>query len=186
LVGAVVWAIFVFVFDENKVNFYEAKVSTAEAETREVLAKNEVLATRIEYLTEDNSRMKEWLENIPTSIPHYEKLIKDLISENAELKKITLNTATTEPNPQDNSLYKSSVLQGASSAFIDNKTKAVFGVGKIHIDNSADVNLTLPSGEKIKVERAFAGETWNFGHGDNEYMFVLESVDWPTAKFGAS
>jgi len=36
VVAAATWAFFVFIFDENKVNLHEAKVSQVEAATKEV------------------------------------------------------------------------------------------------------------------------------------------------------
>jgi hypothetical protein len=184
LVVVAVWEFPIFVLDVNKVNFYEAKVSRIEAESREVSARNKVLSTWLEYLTQENNRMKKWLEGIPKSIPHYEKQTEELQSEIKSLKENITNTSSRNLPQSGPQLYKNSYWQDAATSIVDNETKVVPGVAKINYGDSADINLTLPNDEKIKAKSVAPGENWTFSKGESNYMLVIESIDWQRGSTG--
>jgi cell division protein FtsB len=186
LVAATVWAFFIFVFDENKVNFYEAKVSKIEAASKEVYARNEVLTTRLEFITEENKKLRSWLEDTPSTVPHYEKEIEKLKSQLVSLKGVASVNTSIKSADLSKILYENSIHQEAATSFIDKKTNVVLGVEKINYGNSANINLTLPDGEKIKAKNVKAGETWNFKKNGTEYMLILNSIDWASGKYKSS
>ncbi len=187
VVAAAVWASFFFIFDENKVNFYEAKVSKVEAASREYAAKNEVLSTRLEYLKDENVKLQRWLESTPKSIPYYESKITSLNKIISDLKKprspVTKKTENIESNEV---LYFNFKRKPAASTFFDSKTNAAFAVEKINYGNTADINLTLPNGENIKTKGVTPGETWRFKKNGEQYILLLDSVDWASGKYEAS
>ncbi|MCG8017752.1 MAG: hypothetical protein JAY97_16185 [Candidatus Thiodiazotropha sp. 'RUGA'] len=188
VVAAATWAAFAFIFDENKVQLHEAKVSRVEAAAKEVSARNSVLITRVEYLTKENEKLTRWLESTPKSIPHYENEINNLKERIIELEKVAANVSNanvteTSDHPDFYQLMKN--LKSGTS-FVDPKTKAVLGVRDIDIDKTAFVNISLPSGKKIKAEKVSPGETWGFEDAGKEYQLVLDSIDWPSQSYKAS
>ncbi|MEC4091914.1 hypothetical protein [Pseudoalteromonas rubra] len=185
VVATAVWATFVFVFDENKINFYEAKVERTEAEAKEVKARNAVLASRVEYLTHDNNKLNNWLSSTPKSIPHYENQIKKLEEqlEEMEAKLASKDLSVPLMDKEPISLYSNFKKGTASTTFLDAKTNTVFGIPKINYGNTANINLTLPNGKKITDNNVKAGETWRFEDKGKEYLLVLDSLDWASQTY---
>lgn len=185
VVAAAVWAAFVFVFDENKVNFYEAKVERTEAQAREIEARNSVLATRVEYLTEENRKLTNWLGQTPNTIPYYESQLAELRTKLKVAEEKLAQTPSAIPEEID-APYRNFMEGRAATTFLDYKTNAVLGVPKISYGDTADVNLTFPDGNKISVDDVKAGETWRFTENGKDYLLILDSIDWASQRFKSS
>jgi len=185
-IAASVWAIFIFVYDESKINLFEAKVERIEAEAREIDARNMVLSTRLEYLIEENRKLNEWFEKIPSTIPYYENQITLL---KTKLKLVEDQLAQT-PNPtisQENKpRYYNYIKGGVATTFFDPKTNSTLGISKINYGDTAEINLTLPNGQKIKEDGIKAGETWTFNEDGKDYRLILDSIDWASQTFESS
>jgi len=185
-VAAATWAIFIFVFDENKVNLHEAKVERVEAEAREIEARNSVLTTRIEYLTEENRKLNTWLGQAPSTIPYYERQLTDLTEKLKESEEKLAQLPEPSPTHSGESLYRNIKSGDAGTTFHDVKTNAVLGVSRISYGDIASVNLTLPGKGATQESDVTAGSTWMFTIGGAEYLLILGSIDWALQRFEAS
>ncbi|EKF9628519.1 hypothetical protein O1C60_003796 [Vibrio cholerae] len=194
LVATATWAAFTFVFDENRVKLHEAKVARAEAETKEVNARNSVLVTRLDYLTKENEKLNRWLEQEPKSIPYYEKQLT-VLSEKIESLEGALQLAqeresgsNTEKGDRwvDELLkrYNEVQLKPVQQSIYDPLTGVVVGADRVTIDGKTDIKITFPDGKKIEQKSAAPGETWNFQNNGKEYRLILDSADWSTQRFG--
>lgn len=183
LVVAATWAAFEFVFDKNKINLYEARIGKTEAESKEVEARNSVLATRVEYLTSENQKLLKWLESTPQTIPYYEKEITRLKNVILISEKVGMAPQGDAEQSKLSSYRNESGKLEAAASFFDDKTNVVFGVPRINYGDTANVAITFPNGEKIQTKDAVAGETWRFNKQGKEYMLILDSVDWASQSF---
>lgn len=186
IVAGASWAAFLFIYDENKVKFYEAQVETIKAEARELSARNSVLVSRLEHLKEENYKFAKWLEATPNTIPFYEKENKKL---KLELEEANSNNAESPKDPQIGnpiSLYKNKTFGNTATAFFDPKTQVTFGIPKINYGDTANINLTFPSGEKKELKNIGAGTTWDFSDEGKKYRVILDSIDWATQNYSTS
>lgn len=189
LVAGFTWGCFYFVFDENKVKFYEAKVSRAEAETKEVTARASVLSARLEFLEKDNSKLTTWLEGTKNSIPYYEKEIARL---NERLSTEPATPNTTHPDapldqPQKAVAYSHTESLDAGTTYRDLRTRAMIGVQSLSIERTAKVIVNLPDkSTPIEVKDAAPGTSWGFAHSGKNYSLSLDVVDWVSGKYTVS
>jgi hypothetical protein len=189
LVAGFTWGCFFFIFDENKVKFYEAKVSRAEAETKEVTARASVLSARLEFLEKDNSKLTTWLEGTKNSIPYYEKEIARL---NEKLSTEPATPPTTHPDapldqPQKAVAYSHTESLDAGTTYRDLRTQATIGVQSLSIERTARVLVNLPDRlTPIEVRDAAPGTSWSFMHSGKNYSIALDVVDWASSKYTVS
>ncbi|WP_435036877.1 hypothetical protein [Pseudomonas neuropathica] len=189
LVAGFTWGCFFFVFDENKVKFYEAKVSRAEAETKEVTARASVLSARLEFLEKDNSKLTTWLEGTKNSIPYYEKEITRL-NERLSTEHPTPNTPppdTPLDQPQKAVAYSHTESRDAGTTYRDLRTQAMIGVQSVSIERTARVIVNLPDQVKpIEDKDAAPGTSWGFVHSGKNYSLSLDAIDWASGKYTVS
>jgi hypothetical protein len=185
LVATAVWAFFVFVFDENKVAAYRAEVENEKATASQYKAKTEVLEVEIARLREESRKYLEWMVNTPNTIPYLEQRIKTLTDENNRQKAQLAAVAKVEPSgtPSLTTIpYSNTKLLNIGEAFIDPRTNATLGIGKIAPDFTANIVLNVPGEKARELPQAKAGETWKFTKGDKYYQLTLSKVDWFTNK----
>lgn len=139
-------------------------------------------------MTKENEKLTRWLEGTPKSIPHYENEITKLKEKVSELEKLAANIPNVDvtETPEHPGFYQLIKNLKSGTSFVDPKTKAVLGVRDIDIDKTAYVNISLPSGKKIKAEKVSPGETWVFEDAGKEYQLLLDSIDWPSQSYKAS
>nr|WP_059391411.1 hypothetical protein [Pseudomonas toyotomiensis] len=186
VVAAAVWAFSFFVLEDNKIKFYEAMIKKSEAEAKETEARNAVLVTRVEYLSEENKKLNDWLIQTPQTIPYYENQLQTLKAKLKVAEDKLLTSPEKTPSKDLESLYKNFQKGEASTTFLDLKTNLVLGVPKINYGDTADINLTLPNGEKIDAKNIKAGETWQFSKGGKDYLLIMDSIDWAAQSYKSS
>ncbi len=192
MVATATWAAFTFVFDENRVKLHEAKVARAEAETKEVNARNSVLATRLDYLTKENDKLNKWLEHEPKSIPYYEKQLTVLSGKIEALEGALQLAQESDPNKDKENYWENDFLKKynevqlkpVQQSIYDPLTEVVVGADRVSIDGKTDIKITFPDGQKIEQKSAAPGETWDFHNGGKAYRLILDSADWSTQRFG--
>ncbi|WP_413285038.1 hypothetical protein [Vibrio sp. MA40-2] len=190
VVATATWAAFAFVFDENRVKLHEAKVARAEAETKEVNARNAVLVTRVDYLTRENEKLLKWLELEPKSIPFYERQATELKAKIVKLED-TISLASQSSNDtikfdwkEQLGTYNKQDLKPVQISIYDPLTQVVVGADRVLIDGSTDIKITMPSGEKIEQKSALPGDTWDYEHNGKNFRLILDSADWASQQFG--
>jgi len=181
LVGTTVWVSFRFVFDENKVAFYQAQVENEKATANQYKAKTEVLEVEIARLRDETRKYLEWMTNTPNTIPYLEQRIKTLADENTRQKAQLGAAAKIEP-PNGRAItavpYSNSKIINIGEAFVDPRTSATLGVGRIASDFTANVVLNVPGDGPRELPRAKPGQTWIFSKGQKQYQLTLSRVDW--------
>lgn len=185
IVAGAVWAAFAFVFDENKVAVYRAQVESEKATTNQYKAKTEVLEVEIAHLREESRKYLDWMANTPNTIPYLEQRIKVLTDENNRQKVQLIAVAKVETSSlgsQTASLYSNVKVVNMGEAFVDPRTNATLGVGRIAPDFTARVVLSIPGEKTHELAEAKPGETWIFTKGTKQYQLTLSKIDWFTNR----
>lgn len=191
VVATATWAAFAFVFDENRVKLHEAKVARAESEIKEVNARNSVLSTRVDYLTQENIQLHQWLESEPKTVPFYEKKLSELSDklvslEDALRKAQSSNSEKLNSNWIEEELkkYNMTKFQPVRMSIYDPFTHVVVGADRISVDGRTDILITLPNGGKIVSPSSLPGTTWDYEFNGKKYRLILEAADWASQQFG--
>lgn len=186
VVGGAVWAAFAFVFDENKVNAVRAQVENEKAIASQYKAKTEVLEVEVARLRDENKKYETWLTTTPTSIPFLEAKIKTLTDENNRLQQEHSEPRPTDSAPlsseQPGAPYAASKTLSLGEAYVDQKTGATIGIGKISDNFTATGNITLPGQKPQIIEKIIAGNNWFFTHSGQKYQLIVLKVDWFSNK----
>lgn len=185
VVAGAVWAVFAFVFDENKVAVYIAQAESEKASANQYKAKTEVLEVEIARLREENSKYLEWMVNTPNTIPYFEDKIKHLVEENSRQKSEltgmgraeSSSSATLSAPP-----YSNSQVLNVGETLVDPKTNATFGIGKITSDFTTSAVLSLPGEKPQDLSQVKAGTSWMFDKGDESYQLIVTKIDWFSNK----
>lgn len=191
VVATATWAAFTFVFDENRIKLHEAKVARAESETKEVNARNLVLATRVDYLTKENEQLHRWLESEPKTVPYYEnqlsKLSQKVLGFEESLRKaqsISSEKQGSDWLQRELEKYNATQTKPVQMSIYDPFTNVVIGADRVSIEGKTDIKITLPDGKKIENPSSLPGDTWDYEYQGKNYRIILDSADWATQQFG--
>lgn len=181
VVAGAVWAAFTFIFDENKVNFYRAQAENEKATASQYKAKTEVLEVEIARLRDENKKYETWLTTMPTSIPFLDAKIKALTDENTRLRQEprSLDSASPALPAQP---YTASKTLTVGEAYIDPKTSATIGIGRIFENFTANGTITLPAQKAQELGTIRAGDNWLFVQGGQRYQLTVLKIDWFSNK----
>ncbi len=188
LVAGSVWAVFAFVFDENKVSVFRAQAENEKATAGQYKAKTEVLEVEISRLRDENKKYQDWLTATPNSIPYFETKLKALTEENSNLQQklatpgvTPSGNATTAPEIK-NFPYVGTKTLSLGEAFVDPKTNVTIGIGRISPNFTANGSVTLPGQEQKDFEAIKSGDNWKFPYGEKQYQLTVLKVDWFSNK----
>ena len=178
LIATVMWAISSFLLDENKINLYKAQ-------TENCKAVSEQYKVKVELLEKDNQKFLRWLENKPDTIPFLELKIKNLESENEQLKgKLASIEKVAEPNiakQQEDYFYTKDLSKG--EAFVDLRTGATIGVSDIGSNYEAKGIISLPGRKAEDIDGVKPGKSWDFEKSDIKYKLTVTKVNWLNNSF---
>ncbi|NEX82897.1 hypothetical protein [Aeromonas rivipollensis] len=190
VVATATWAAFTFIFDENRVKFHEAKVTKAEAETKEIGARNTVLVTRIDYLTKENDRLQRWLESEPKTIPYYEKHVAELSKKIESLEGSLNEIRSSASEKQSEGLWKEVMkkydfiqMKPVQTSIRDPHTNLVIGAERISSSGSTKIRITFPDGERIEKDDVYPGDTWDYTYKGSKFRLILDSADWASQQY---
>jgi len=181
IVASAVWAAFAFVFDENKVAVYRAQAENEKATANQYKAKTEVLEVEIARLREESHKYLEWMVNTPNTIPYLEQRIKILTDENNRQKAQLAAVTKVEPLSKGSFTipsYSNIKVLNMGESFVDPRTNATLGVGRIASDFTASVVLNVPGEKPRELAQAKPGETWIFTKDNRQYQLTLSKIDW--------
>lgn len=181
IVAGAVWAAFAFIFDENKVAVYRAQVENEKTTANQYKAKTEVLEVEIARLREESRKYLEWMVNTPNTIPYLEQRIKTLTDENNRQKAQLAGIVRVEPSAAGSlvrPLYSNFKVMNIGESFVDPRTNATLGIGRIAPDFTASVLLNVPGEKARELAQAKPGETWTFTKNDKQYQITLSKIDW--------
>jgi hypothetical protein len=185
IVAAAVWGTFFFVFEENKVALYKAQVENEKATASQYKSKVEVLEVEIARLRDENQKYLGWMVNTPNTIPHLEQRIKALSDENAKTKHVLQGQAKAESSATGTLQavpYSYTKVLNIGESFVDPRTNATFGIGRISQDFAANAVLGLPGQTTKDIPNAKPGNLWTFAKEDKNYQLTLTKVDWFSNK----
>lgn len=188
LVFVAAWGAFVYVFDENKVSGYRAQAETEKATAGQFKAKTEVLEVEISRLKDENKKYLDWLSASPHSIPYFENKLKALTEENTTLKlELTTAEILATDNPFTNPEFKkfsyvATKILSLGEAYVDPRTNATIGIGRITPDFTAKGSVTLPGQDQKNFESMRAGDNWVFTVENKRYQLSVIKVDWFSNK----
>lgn len=178
-VAGATWAIFLFIYDENKANLHRAEVENLEAQIGQYKAKVEVLESRVSYLASDNSKLNEWLINTPKTIPYLEGKIEVLEKANSEISRVkSHDKSETGSGIEPQKLYYSGAKIEQGGAFFDPETTASIGINRFNSNYTADVQITLPGKGSDFIREAKPGTQWRFDHNGKSYLLILHETNW--------
>ncbi|KQV10065.1 hypothetical protein ASC74_13620 [Pseudomonas sp. Root329] len=188
LVAGTVWAVFTFVFDENKVSVFRAQAENEKATAGQYKAKTEVLEVEIARLRDENKKYQDWLTATPNSLPYFETKMKALTEENTKLQQ---ELATSGSKPSENATtapeltnlpYVGTKTLSLGEAYVDPKTNATIGIGRITSNFTATGSVTLPGQNQKDFENIKSGDNWIFPSGKKQYQLTVLKVDWYSNK----
>ncbi|SDU58367.1 hypothetical protein [Pseudomonas mandelii] len=188
LVAGTVWAVFTFVFDENKVSVFRAQAENEKATAGQYKAKTEVLEVEISRLRDENKKYQDWLTATPNSIPYFETKLKALTEENSNLQQKLATPASTPSGnatttPEFTNLpYVGTKTLSLGEAYVDPKTNVTIGIGKISPSFTATGSVTLPGQDQKNFETIKSGDNWIFPLGKKQYQLTVLKVDWFSNK----
>lgn len=168
------WAAFRYVYWENKINFYQDKITTLEKE--------------INLLRDENKKYLEWVTNTPNSIPYLEQKIK-LLTEEIHPKMIELRAGGTLGGVTGgasiavvNLPYANRSFLDIGETWIDERTDMSFGIGRIMPDFTVSAVLALPGKKPQEFEKIKPGKSWTFVKDAKNYQFIVSKIDWYSNK----
>ena len=176
LVAGATSAAFLFILNDNK-------VALAKAESDQYKAKTEVLEVEIARLQQENQKYLDWMTSTPNTIPYLESKISSLTD---QLGKTT--TPTVDPPPSLNgfevipAFYANSQIISVGETFLDKRTGASVGIGRITPEFTTSALLTLPSGKTQEIDNVKAGSNWRFKDDGKSYELQFDKVDWFSNK----
>lgn len=186
VVAGAVWAVFAFVFDENKVAVFRAQAENERAATSQYKAKTEVLEVELARLRDENKRYQEWLVATPNTIPFFEGRIKALTDENSRLKQELTTSKSSAPGGVPPTTFGSRYLGSKSlsigEAYIDPKTDAKIGIGRIGSDFTTSGTVSLPGQKPLELATIKPGSNWTFSSDGKRYQLTVSKIDWYTNK----
>lgn len=183
IVGGAVWAAFAFVFDESKIAVYRAQAENEKATAGQYKAKTEVLEVEIARLRDENKKYLDWMVSTPNTIPYLEQRIKALNDENSRQKaQLTIKGEAPKTEGSLITPYSSGRVLNLGDAFVDPKTHASLGIGRITADFSTSVVIALPGQKPVEIPNAKPGSSWNFLKDNKQYQMTLSRVDWFSNK----
>lgn len=182
------WGAFTYLFDENKISVYRAQAENEKATAGQYKAKTEVLEVEISRLRDENKKYLEWLFATPHSIPYFENKLKALVEENSNLKLELTSVELLIPNnpfsnPElKNSSYVATKTLSLGEAYVDPKTNATIGIGRITPSFTANGSVTLPGQDQKNLDSIKAGDNWLFSFENKEFQLSVLKVDWFSNK----
>ena len=182
------WGAFVYFFDEKKVNGYRAQAETEKATAGQFKAKTEVLEVEISRLKDENKKYLDWLTASPQTIPYFENKLKALTAENTTLKlELTTAEILATDNPFTNLdsksfSYVATKTLSLGEAYVDPRTNATIGIGRITPEFTAKGSVTLPGQDQRNFDSIQAGDNWVFTVEKTQFQLSVLKVDWFSNK----
>lgn len=176
LVAGATSAAFLFIFNDNK-------VALAKAESDQYRAKTEVLEVELSRLQQENQKYLDWMTSTPNTIPYLESRITSL----TEQLSRNVNSGTEASSPPNDlqfipTAYANSQIISVGETFLDERTGASVGIGRITPEFTTNALITLPSGKTEEVDAIKAGKLWRFTNDGKSYELQFDKIDWFSNK----
>lgn len=170
------WAAFKFVFDDNKIASYEAKSQASEAKANQYSAKVDVLEREILALRSENKQFRTWLESDPKS---FIAMIKRISDQDVQIKLLSDKCGKiSQATILETTEYAKTMNLKKGEAFVDPKSKAIFGVSEVSVDREVTGTITFPNGKTQKIDKIRPGQVWEFVNGGKKYQMLLKRAEW--------
>jgi hypothetical protein len=158
--------------------------NSKDALAQEYKAKADLLSADLASLRAENAEYRAWLEKSTDAVPIMVPQLLKLRERVAQLEKSpdlagAASTTTTAAGVFGAAPNDPNVTVRVGSSYIDSITGTVFGVKHVSVENTADVQITMP-GKAAIDEIANPGTRWSFQFKGKPYAVTLREISFIT------